>query len=112
MKQLPARLVSILILLALAMAGAPLLAAEKVTLDCEVLEVVNSKKVIVAVRSGEFQGRWSLQFRTAPGAKEGQRGRIRAGRDVLESRKGPAKVGFKGTDEELQAIIDWLGSLE
>lgn len=25
---------------------------------------------------------------------------------------GKHKVGFKGTDEELQAIVDWLGSLE
>lgn len=106
MKRSCFRLVSGLTLMGLGLAGTALL-AEQVSLDYGVVQVVNKRKLVVAVQTGEFRGRYSLTLdKPAEGVEKGQRGHIRADRQVLERRSGPVTVQFKGSDEELQAIID------
>ena len=82
--------------------------------EFEVVRARGEAAAEIAVREGEYRGRWILQnVHGLPkeALQTGAVGRAEGVRRESDERLR-ADVSFKGTDEELQAIIDWLGSLE
>jgi hypothetical protein len=74
---------------------------------------IDSKNFEFVIGRGERQGRWHAKLKKSfDGLERGRSGRVTAAETTFNERKGPATFGFKGSDEELQAIVDWLGSLE
>lgn len=83
--------------------------ADEVLKDFMVERVIDDRSLEISIAKGP-RGRWrAVASSPIEGVQEGQKGRIRLPRSTLEARKGPAHLGFKGSDEELQAVIEFLG---
>ncbi len=82
---------------------------ERVRLEFEVDSLLTDDGTLVLV-VGELPdgepGRWRLEFRETPrkAPQIGERGHLTCTVQSLQ-RSGPARVGFKGSDEELQAVV-------
>jgi hypothetical protein len=113
MNNRPIRPAAAIALAALALALATPALAAKTRVEARIAKVVDSKTLIVVVEKGDHRGRWSLTFDTPlAGPEEGAKVGITADESVFKARKGKVSASFTRSDEELQAIIDWLGSLE
>lgn len=114
MKRLTPLLPAAALLLGLTVFAAPATADDVVVLDAGVVRILDAKTLRIAVPRGRYAGHWNLSpSGGTDGFKVGQRGQILASSAVLDRKSGPVKMKkFKGTDEELQAMLDWFGSLE
>jgi len=88
-------------------------AAAPTTVEARIVQVASEDELVARVPAGPHRGLWSLKLRSRNSKiKAGTKIRITGDSEVFEKREGEVVVAFKGSDEELQAIIDWLGSLE
>ena len=106
----PAYLLSFVLVFGLAVCLEAL--PEQETVGFEVTQLLTEDGTLILIQGRMANGQigtWRLALETEPdpGVIEGTRGRLTAGAETLRT-SGPATVGFKGSDEELQAVVELL----